>query len=208
MTLLASQLLLSRKDIAELRIHDAYALHRVVYSLFENVRENSTHPGESAGLLYADAGMLDRHRRILLLSNRPPRSRVADRYGRIDSKPIAPSFLSHDRYRLQVVANPVVERNGHREPIRKVEQIKQWFVDRAPSWGFDVDQESLDATVPTVQRIQAPSGHKLSVSQSRITGVLSVKDRERFIASFQSGIGRARAFGCGLLQVKPIISSL
>lgn len=209
--LIASQLLLSRKDISQLRVHDDYAIHRVVYSLFEDVRAPSPgqerDPSASAGLLYADGGLVDDQRRILMLSNRPPASRVSDRYGRVDSREVSAGFLSHDRYRFQVVANPVISRaKGGRDPIRNPSDIAQWFASRASAWGFLVDVDQVDATSPMVRRIKTPSGHTATISQSRISGILTVQDRCRFSSSFRSGIGRARAFGCGLLQVKPILA--
>ena len=41
MSLIASVLILSRRDIKALRITDPYSLHRVVYSLFEDIRSPS-----------------------------------------------------------------------------------------------------------------------------------------------------------------------
>ena len=38
MTLFASRLSLQRSEIQALRMHDPYSVHRVVYSLFEDVR--------------------------------------------------------------------------------------------------------------------------------------------------------------------------
>lgn len=207
MTLIASHLLLSRKDVTELRMNDGYGVHRVVYSLFENLRQGSLEKSESAGFLYADTGYVDQRRRILLLSNRPPIQRVSDRYGLVESKAIDPSFLTHERYRFKVVANPVINRSTGRDPIRKSQDIQRWFIEKASRWGFSVNDETLEATVPNIEYIQTSSGHRLVISRSTITGVLSVSDRETFASSFASGIGRGRAFGCGLLQIKPILST-
>ena len=50
----------------------------------------------------------------------------------------------------------------------------------------------------------AKDGHDVSLKTSLIQGVLRVTDRERFKESFVKGIGRGRAFGCGLLQIVPV----
>lgn len=205
-TLIASQLLLSRRDIQELRMKDSYALHRVVFSIFENIRS----PGDlskSSGFLYADAGQKEEFRRILILSNRTPKSRVSDRYGLVESREISPSFLQHNKYRFQVITNPVTDNKGKRTPIRHVADIKDWFVNKAPSWGAHIDDQSLNVLSPEIQQIVKPSKVKIIVSQSKISGTLTVSDRESFIHAFEKGIGRSRAFGCGLLQIKPILST-
>ena len=45
----------------------------------------------------------------------------------------------------------------------------------------------------------------VTISRAIITGALKVVDREKFRNSFYNGIGRERAFGCGLLQLAPIV---
>lgn len=207
--LFASQLLLSHRDVKHLRAYDEYAIHRVVYSLFEDVRakEDGTRDNSaSAGFLYADAGIKHNHRCIIMLSDRPPKSKVSDRYGCVSSKPVMSSFLDHSRYHFQVLVNPVIQRKGgSRQPLRSLSEINRWFCERAPGWGFSIDPSAIQVRNPKVIRIKIPQGSSFVVSQSHVSGVLSVQDRFRFIQSFQSGIGRQRAFGCGLLQVKPII---
>ena len=41
--------------------------------------------------------------------------------------------------------------------------------------------------------------------QVDLSGHLRVTDREKFIQTFFRGFGRGRAFGCGLLQIVPIV---
>ena len=190
-----------------MRLHNNYDLHRVVYSLFENTRAHTPNSQESSGFLYADKGFVDQYRRILLLSNRSPRSRVSDRYGQVLSKEIAPTFLNHDRYQFEVIANPVKDTKSGRKPLRDAAAIQDWFESRAPRWGFALQPGTFASSTPEVMRITTPSGHQLVVSKSIISGQLRVLDRAFFTQAFTSGIGRARAFGCGLLQIKPILGN-
>jgi len=53
----ASLLHLSVQDMACLRIKDAYGIHRIVYDLFDPVRNSSTEKDASSGILYADRGI-------------------------------------------------------------------------------------------------------------------------------------------------------
>src|SRR4051794_21338344 len=69
----ASVLRLSRADINILGVKDAYALHKVVYGLFEDVRSDAEkQTSASSGIVYADKGGDFNMRQILMLSNRKP----------------------------------------------------------------------------------------------------------------------------------------
>lgn len=98
--LYAAVLRLSRHDIKALRITDAYSVHRVVYSLFTDTRDEeqkrASHP---SGILYADKGGDFRSRKILLLANRLPN--LAPPHGTVEYKPIPRIFSSTNSMRLK-----------------------------------------------------------------------------------------------------------
>lgn len=107
MNLTASVLQLNRTAVQALRVTDAYSLHRVVYSLFDDVRSDAEKAAShTSGILYADQGGDFQHRTILLLSDRPPAPHIDGRYGTVRSRPIAEDFLAHPRYRFKVIVNP------------------------------------------------------------------------------------------------------
>ena len=58
-----------------------------------------------------------------------------------------------------------------------------------------------------VLQFAGKSKHLITISRAVIQGVLKVTDKERFRQSFAAGLGRGRAFGCGLLQIVPQINS-
>jgi CRISPR system Cascade subunit CasE len=91
-------------------------------------------------------------------------------------------------------------------PVKGREAIAAWFTERAPkSWGFSVVPQSLQVDSITVQRFRAKNDHPITLAQAQLQGLLEVTDPEQFKTSFSQGIGRGRAFGCGLLQVVPHI---
>lgn len=209
MSLIASVLHLSRKDVKALRITDPYSLHRVVYSLYEDVRtQEEKNASHTSGLLYADQGGDVNGRRILLLADRPPKDYIEGQFGQVQSKAIAPEFLDYTRYRFKVTVNPTRRENasGKLLPVKGREAIAAWFAERAPkSWGFSVIPQSLQVDSITVQRFKAKNDHPVTLAQAQLQGLLEVTDPEQFKTSFSQGIGRGRAFGCGLLQVVPHI---
>ncbi|RMG40944.1 MAG: type I-E CRISPR-associated protein Cas6/Cse3/CasE [Candidatus Dadabacteria bacterium] len=208
MTMITSLLTLTKHDVQALKIKDPYSLHRVVYSLYEDVRNEDEKRGSKAsGFLYADLGGDFKGRKILLLSNREPKPVVDGTPLELLSKPVPEKLLDYDRYRFKVVVNPTRRDNNSRKlvPVRGKEEILNWFVERASnSWGFIVAPDEIQLDDLKVLSFKAKKGQQVTISQAAISGILAVKERDRFKHSFTHGIGRARAFGCGLLQVVPI----
>ena len=202
--MIATVLHLTRDDIAALRITDTYSVHRIIYSLFDDIRsEEQKQRSEPSGFLYAEKRGDWNCRKFLILSNRPPK---IPKYGQIDTKPIPESFLTNAYYGFEVTLNPSKRESssGKIVAIRGREAISQWFIDKAPnSWGFTVNSESLQVQSLDVQTFDK-QGHKVTQGSATLVGELVVTDRDKFIQSFRQGIGRGRAFGLGLLQIIPL----
>lgn len=191
--MIASVISLDRQAIQALRIHDSYALHKFVYSLF---------PGITRKFLYYDQGGDFRYRKILLISDEQPL--IPDK-GRIESKYIPDNFLYHNRYAFQVLLNPVKQLSGYKEkvPILQRDALLAWFVHRQSQWGFVADLDSLEAFNLGVQ-VTKKEGMDITHNKAEFRGVLNVVDRNQFVDSFTLGIGRGKAFGFGLLQLRPL----
>ena len=192
--MIASELRLNRSDCKALRITDVYSVHRVVYELF---------PGDARDFLFADKGGNFRERKILILSDRSPE--IAP-YGKIQSKRIADSFLEHDNYGFEVTLNPTKrdKQTGKTVAIRGRENLRQWFLAKAPSLGFEIQAESLEIRHAGVQTFDLGNGKIVTHNSASFVGKLKVTDRAKFQQSFRKGIGRAKGFGFGLLQIIPL----
>lgn len=205
-TIIASELHLNRSDIAALRVTDRYSLHRVVYSLFEDVRtEGQKQSGTTSGIIFADMGGDFMSRRVLMLSDRPPRNSSNGRRVDVSSKEVDPAFLDHPFYRFQVTVNPTRRQNasGKIVPVTGREKLIHWFGQRAKAgWGFEVHPPSLQVDRTEVLQFEK-KGRSVTLNSATLQGYLTVTDRQRFKLSFCRGIGRARAFGFGLLQIVP-----
>lgn len=215
MSLIASVLHLSRADIKTLGITDPYSLHRAVYSLYDDVRSDADKAGSQAsGILYADRGGDFHGRKILLLANRAPaeqaRSNHGQAAGQVQSKAIADDFLSHTRYSFKVIVNPTRRDNKSRKllPVKGRDAIAQWFMERSPaSWGFAIAPAHLQINKVEVLQFKGKDQQPITLAQAHIQGQLQVTDAQQFQRSFAQGIGRGRSFGCGLLQIVPLLDS-
>lgn len=211
MSMIAGMLHLDRKAVKALRVTDPYSLHRVVYSLYEDVRSKEEKEiSQVSGILFADQGGDLFGRRILLLADRAPCDCIDGQYGRVQSKPIPAGFLDHECYRFKVIVNPTRRDSASRKlmPAKGREAIGQWFIERSiQSWGFAVSTRHLQVDKVEVLRFKDKRDNPVTICQAHVQGQFNVSDRERFHGSFTQGIGRARAFGCGLLQVVPLIDN-
>lgn len=192
--MIASVVSLDRQAIQILKIKDPYSMHKFVYSLF---------PGNQRKFLYYNQGGDLRYKRVLLVSQEQP---LVPEIGMIESKFIHQDFLEQHRYAFQVLLNPVEQQCGSRskKPVIGRDALRDWFGKRQESWGFTSNPEDLEIFNIGVQIINK---HKRDITHNmaEFRGVLEVLDRERFKNSFINGIGRGKAFGFGLLQIRPLI---
>ncbi len=202
--MIASVLRLSRSDCKFLGIHDDYGIHKAVYSLFPKQGE------QTRDFLYADQGGDYNLRQVLILSHRAPEIPAV---GQVESKRISDEFLSHAEYGFTLKVNPTKrdKSTGKNIPIRRHNEqgiserqaLHDWFMNKAPTWGFTVDVASLQVQDIGVQII-AKGSQNLVHGFAIFLGQLKVIDPALFKSSFQKGIGRAKSFGFGLLQIVPI----
>ena len=206
-TMVASVLNLDRKAVKELKITDPYSIHRVVYSLFEDVRTDKEKlSGKASGIVYADQGGTFHGRQILIVSNRIPSSCVEGKYGQVESKKIGPSFLNFDNYRFKVIVNPCTRNNKTRKlvPVKGRNAIARWFSRRSEkNWGFTTLNKHLQVDKIEVLQFKGKKQRQITIARASLTGVFHVTDQKKFAHSFLQGIGRGGAFGCGLLQIVP-----
>lgn len=199
--MIASILKLSRDDCNALELKDAYGVHRIVYSLFPQQRDE-----ETRDFLFADKGGDWNCRRILILSERKPE---LPEFGQIESKEIPDSFLNWDYYGFEVILNPTT-RNGPSQktmPVRGTENLREWFLKKTPVLGFEVEPKSLQVSHVGVVSFNKNKGGKAFTQthgSATFIGRLKVFNRGDFIKSFKQGIGRAKGFGFGLLQIVPL----
>jgi CRISPR system Cascade subunit CasE len=125
-------------------------------------------------------------------------------------------FQAGERYRFRLRANPTVCRvnrdaDGVRHPRRECvfdegEQVG-WLARAAASGGFAIATEAVLA-VPCGKREGYKPSPRAGARPDVITsyavdlnGTLTITDPEGFANTLRSGIGRDRAWGCGLLSV-------
>lgn len=202
--MIASIYRLSRQDLKELRITDEYSIHRVVYDLFpESKVKEQGDATKNRGFLFVDKGGDFSNRTILILSDRNP---CVPAVGSIQSKLVPAKFLSHKAYAFEVVMNPTKRdvKTGKTVAIRGVEHLRTWMIHKSPEWGFRIAEDRLEVRNVGVRNFKNKNGSTITQNTATYKGILKVIDSDLFVRSFETGIGRGKAFGFGLLQLVPI----
>ncbi|MDO5536856.1 MAG: type I-E CRISPR-associated protein Cas6/Cse3/CasE [Desulfovibrionaceae bacterium] len=203
-----SQYVLSDRDAWELNLTSSYGLHTFVCGLFDRTRNADA--TDHSGILFADkSGIAGRRgaarcRHLVILSTWQPH---VPRLGVLTTRSVPEKFFRADVYRFACTVNAVcrMRKTGRHVPLRDSGEIGDWFRSRAPQWGFSLWQDSSEVKGIVVDTFKKGSGTSVvTLSKALLSGVLKVTNREAFIRSVRFGIGRGRAYGCGLLEISPL----
>jgi CRISPR system Cascade subunit CasE len=197
----ATTLTLNRNDHVRLKITDSYSIHRIVYSLFEDIRSAEEKMcGERSGILYCDNIRNSLSRKILIISNREP---VDQNFGAIETKTINENLFNYKNYRFSIKLNAVTRIENKKIPIKDDVEIIKWFIEKSSKHGFMVHEKYIELISHEID-VFTKNKNKVIINTALLQGFLQVSSKEVFRKSFVNGIGRAKAFGCGLLQISPI----
>lgn len=128
-------------------------------------------------------------------------------------KAISPSFLQHESYTFDLLANPTRKvkaftpngeptPNGKRLALLDEASRQAWMQNKAAQHGFSLEGPlSIEENGAHAFWRQACPGTHIG---ARFRGRLKVINRELFIHAFYHGIGSAKAFGYGLLLLQPL----
>jgi CRISPR system Cascade subunit CasE len=195
----------------------ASAAHRLLWSLFTDG------PDRRRDFLWRETGP----GAWLALAARPP----ADPHHLfdLDYKPFAPALREGQRLGFSLRANPVVSgptpeggkrgarhdavmRALHATPpteraARRAAVIAEagtaWLVRQGAANGFAHDPDRMHIDGYDQIRIPRRDAKPVQFSVLLLEGVLTVTDPAAFLARVRGGFGKARAFGCGLMLLRP-----
>jgi CRISPR system Cascade subunit CasE len=126
-----------------------------------------------------------------------------------DYEPFLTAVAEGQRWRFRLRANPVhsVKDAAQSDKARgkvlahvTVEQQRQWLLNRAHKHGFALEPASFDIVDRTV-RVFKRQESKVTLSVVTFEGMLAVEDAAAFTQALTQGIGRAKAYGCGLMTL-------
>lgn len=149
---------------------------------------------------------------------KPDLTHIVERFGRpacepgwhtLDYEDFLMDIHTGDVRKFRLRANPIrnVSSGIHGERgkvchhITREQQLK-WLVDKSVKHGFTVGDELCQYHISSAEVLRFQhNGGRVSFSAVLYEGVLKVTDRDLFVASIRNGIGREKAYGCGMMSV-------
>ncbi len=129
-----------------------------------------------------------------------------------DYRPLLTKLKEGDSWKFRLRANPTQssfkekdEGTGRGKVHAHVtqEQQRQWLMKRSENCGFKLNEETFDVTHTQWEKF--PKSRKgtseVTIRTATFEGLLTITDLEKFTATLTTGIGRAKAYGCGLLTI-------
>ncbi len=140
-----------------------------------------------------------------------------------DYGPLLSGLRKSQRWQFRLTANPVRSARlpgwSDTKPLAHVtaDQQQKWLLDRAETNGFRAvtvnadlsetsDEEPDLAVVDRSVRNFRRAGQQVTIATATFEGHLEVADPERLRRAMTHGIGRAKAYGCGLLTLAPVVA--
>ena len=209
-----SQLILNpASNMVQSELQNPYEMHRTLLNGFANSREN-------ANVLHR----LDIHpysgvMALLVQSTVEPNWQPLTQVGQgqyLHAPPVYKSIELSLRdgqvFRFRLVANPSYKKDGKRHAYYKEADQRRWLETKGigcaetkrQSLGFQVLEIDVQKDGNQYGRIHRDDQkHKITLYTVQFDGRLQITDAAKFQAAVQSGIGPAKAFGCGLLSLAP-----
>ncbi len=204
-------------QLAQLNCADGYHAHQQVWQFFDDA------PDAARDFLFR------REQQqgwpvYYLVSQRQP----VDKTGiwAIESKPYSPRLNVGQQLAFRLRANPVVTQtddNGKQRRHDVVMHLKKQLAEKSPGEREVIEQAGLEWLQRKSQhhgfelmpgmRIDGYLQHRLNRRKSQkmirfssldFEGILAVRDPDKFTELLFHGVGRARAFGCGLMLVRRV----
>ena len=127
-------------------------------------------------------------------------------------QPVLDGIKNGQRLRFRLRANPVHSvpivhgERGKIFPQVTIAQKQAWLIKRSESCGFTLGEDDFTVVESRIMRFKRKEREsRVELNIAVYEGELVVIDAARFVQALINGIGRAKAYGCGLITVARIM---
>lgn len=137
---------------------------------------------------------------ILLASDDEPDKEALGKYGKVTAKDYGKfieNISSTRPYQFKLVANPLqTSIKDRRIPCHGNQERLEWLTEQGKRYGFKAIQAKI-----TGYKENKIRKHGFTVKSVTFEGILQVTDIEKFKQALAQGIGREKAYGCGMVTI-------
>lgn len=203
----------ARKDLVagQAAIH----LHKRVMSLFPDIE--TANARAHFGVLFRTEDTSQGYGLLVQSTREPDAARLPENYGTVRSRPLDPlldALKPGRKIRYRCVANAVRRPGANTRRLYKLTPIvsltgrsaDEWWQRQATSAGLDMCT-GLSHPLEGVRGQRGSSGEaakqRMHHARTQFDGTAIITDADLLRERIISGIGRAKAYGCGLLTIAP-----
>lgn len=204
--------------LAALASAGPYGIHQALWRLFD--RESDS----KRDFLFRQLGDTNKLAFYLLSPQQPG---TDEGLWNVEAKQFAPNLREGQLLNFSVRINPVVKRRDDADrqvrhdvvmdlkqqdrssgnERRQAERVQQaavtWLEKRQRRNGYTLRSDSVLGEAYCQHRFRGKGNRQISLSTIDCEGLLSVKDPELFQETLTTGLGPGKAFGCGLVLIRP-----
>ncbi|UKD51102.1 type I-E CRISPR-associated protein Cas6/Cse3/CasE [Amycolatopsis sp. FU40] len=125
-------------------------------------------------------------------------------------QPVLDAVTAGRRFTFRMVANPTKcdGQTRKRIPYRQPAEQLEWLIRKGEQHGFVIPSAGNGQPDVAVTGVPTITGRKntttkITVEAVRYDGRLVVTDTTAFTQALTNGVGRAKAYGCGLISIAP-----
>lgn len=164
---------------------------------------------------------------LVLSSGKPDFTHIVEQFGwpgseqkweTKDYAPLIAQIKNGQRWQFRLRANPVHSvkqacMSNDKEQSKRgkvyahvtITQQEQWLLERAANYGFRLQAGSFCVVHQEIKKFQRQR-NPVTLGITTFEGILEIEDAAVFSRTLLSGIGRAKAYGCGLLTIARVSS--
>lgn len=200
---------LSPSQLLHLVERGEYVMHQWLWELFPGGKERQ--------FLYRREELQGAFRFFVLSQERPADSVIFD----VLCRPFSPALVAGQTLRFTLRANPTVCKAGKRHDLLmeakrqlnaqqgsqdvwsyQQQAAIEWLSHQGEQHGFSLREVNVDAYRQQQIR-REKSRQMIQFSSVDYSGLLVVSDPTTFLQRMALGYGKSRAFGCGMMMIKP-----
>lgn len=201
-------------DMQNRELLRALSMPKILHSAIENCVL-----GERQRNLWRIDSLGEKYYLLIVSQEKNDFSSLKLKFGKNDGQPVEPSVsyenlfnkLQNDEFwRFRLCANPTKKKivnpdNGKSKAFAvKPSEEKDWLIEKASQRGFEVEDKSFMVLTHGWKYFVKGKGdikHRVSIYTVTYEGILKITDKELFKQTLISGMGRGKAYGCGMLTI-------
>lgn len=192
------------KSIKNARIlNNSYKVHQIIWEAFGK--------GERDFLFRTEIHLkaASNWQIYLMSKNKPDFAKMINKsklsITKTQTKQYSPNIQSGTKLRFYLRANPTVKKKKKRRILLHEEELLEWIKRKGEQNGF----KPISISFSNKQKytcFKIIDGKKIKITHGGIDfhGILQVNKVDQFMSSQTKGIGSAKAFGFGLLNIMPL----